>query len=164
MADIIMPHGGRLVHEEPVQSGWVDYNGHMNVAYYVLVFDHGTDAMLSLLNMGPHYRAETDSSDFVVESHITYMSEVLDGDPLQVATAMLAHDDKRLHLFHHMYHRDRGDLCATNEVMLVHVDMKSRRSAHFPPQILENLRSFAASQQSFERASQVGSVMGIKNG
>ena len=131
MADKFMMDGGRLIHEESVQSGWVDYNGHMNVAYYVLVFDNATDVFLDLFDMGADYRERTNSSDFVVESHITYMREVVENDPLQVSSLILGFDDKRMHMFHHMYHRDSGQLCATNELLLVHVDMKSRRSASF---------------------------------
>ncbi len=103
-----MPDGGRLLHEEQVQPAWVDYNGHMNVAYYVLVFDHGTDALLDLLDMGDDYRKKTNSSDFVVESHISYMREVVEGDSLQIATLLMGFDEKRMHLFHHMYHRNSG--------------------------------------------------------
>ena len=163
MTSTLMPEGGRLVHQEPVQSGWVDYNGHMNVAYYVLVFDHGTDALLELLNMGADYREKTNSSDFVVESHITYLREVVEGDPLQVASLLLGFDDKRMHMFHHMYHRESGELCATNEILLVHVDMESRRSATFPQIAKEGLQAYSGSQQDFQRPSQAGSVIQIRN-
>ncbi|MBT5562815.1 MAG: thioesterase-like protein [Rhodospirillaceae bacterium] len=162
MTAIFMGDGGRLVHEEIVDADWVDYNGHMNVAYYVLVFDHATDAMLELLDMGADYRERTDSSDFVIESHVSYLSEVVKEDPLQVTSLLLGFDDKRLHLFHHMYHRQSEQLCATIELMLVHVDMKSRRSAKFPGHVKENLRTFTENQQPFELPSQCGAVIGIR--
>ncbi len=157
-----MPEGGRLIHEESVQPEWVDYNGHMNVAYYVLVFDHGTDAVLDLLDMAADYRAETQSSDFVVESHITYLGEVHEKAPLQVASLLLGFDDKRMHVFHHMYHGESGQLCATNEIMMVHVDMKTRRSAPFPGQSKANLQACIENQPAFQRPPQAGSVIGIK--
>ncbi len=163
MSETIMPDGGKLIHEESVQSEWVDYNGHMNVAYYVLVFDHGTDAMLDLLEMGADYRARTDSSDFVVESHITYMREVVENDPLQVASLLLGFDDKRMHMFHHMYHGKTGELCATIELLLVHVDMKSRRSAPFPSSAMESLQTFSDNQHSFKRPLQVGSIIATRS-
>ena len=163
MAATLMPDGGMLVHEEGVQSDWVDYNGHMNVAYYVLVFDHGTDALLDVLDMGSGYRLQTDSSDFVVESHITYVREVVENDPLQVASLLLGFDEKRLHLFHHMYHAESGMLCATNELMLVHVDMTSRRSAPFPPLVRDGLATFSDNQKAFQLPAQAGSVIGIKS-
>ena len=162
MANILMPDGGRLVHEESVQPSWVDYNGHMNVAYYVLVFDHGTDALFELLDMGPDYRARTESSDFVVESHICYISEVVEGDPLQVASILLMHDKKRMHLFHHMYNGETGKLCATIELMVVHVDMISRRSSFFSEETLLNLRDYIKNQAAFRYPEQAGLVIGIK--
>lgn len=163
MADTLMPYRGRLVHEESVHCDWVDYNGHMNVAYYVLVFDHGTDALLELLGMGADYRKKTESSDFVVESHITYMREVVEGDPLQVASLLLGFDEKRMHLFHHMYHRESGELCATNEILMVHVDMKTRRSAPFPQMAGKGLQVFSDKQPPFMHPAQAGSVIGLKN-
>ncbi|HJN25099.1 MAG TPA: thioesterase family protein [Rhodospirillales bacterium] len=163
MADIIMPDGGRLLHEEQVQPAWVDYNGHMNVAYYVLVFDHGTDALLDLLDMGDDYRKKTNSSDFVVESHISYMREVVEGDSLQIATLLMGFDEKRMHLFHHMYHRNSGFLCATNELMMVHVDMESRRSALFPEVARQGLQIYSENQEPFQRPAQSGSVIEINN-
>ena len=164
MDEILMLDGGRLVHEETVLPEWVDYNGHMNVAYYVLVFDHGTDAFFDLMGMGAAYREQTQSSDFVVESHISYLGEVKEGDPLQVATLLFGFDKKRLHLFHHMYHADTGELCATNEIMIVHVDMNTRRSALFPMNIVDNLQAYSDRQPSFQIPRQAGSVIGIKNG
>lgn len=157
-----MADGGRLVHEEAVKAEWVDYNGHMNVAYYVLVFDHGTDALLETLDMGAGCRERTGGSDFVVQSHVTYLREVVEGDRLQVASLLLGFDDKRLHLFHHMYHAQDGRLCATNELMLVHVDMGSRRSAPFPPSTAENLRLLTEQQQTFQMPAQCGSVIAIR--
>jgi acyl-CoA thioester hydrolase len=162
MANILMPDGGRLVHEESVQSTWVDYNGHMNVAYYILVFDHGTDALFELLDMGPDYRARTESSNFVVESHICYIREVVEGDPLQVASILLMHDNKRMHLFHHMYNGETGQLCATIELMTVHVDMISRHSSFFLEETLLNLRNYIKDQATFRYPEQAGSVIGIK--
>ena len=164
MANILMPDGGRLVHEESVQSSWVDYNGHMNVAYYALVFDHGTDALFELLDMGPDYRARTESSDFIVESHIFYISEAVEGDILQVASILLTHDNKRMHLFHHMYNGETGKLCATIELMVVHVDMVSWRSTFFPEETLLNLRGYIKDQAAYRYPEHAGSVIRIKAG
>lgn len=164
MDEILMPDGGKLVHEERVRPEWVDYNGHMNVAFYVLVFDHGTDAFFDLVGMGDGYRRQTHSSDFVVESHISYLGEVMEGDPLQVGTLLFGFDQKRLHLFHHMYHAKTGDLCATNELMIVHVDMDTRRSGPFPKNVVDNLQAYFERQPPFSRPRQAGSVIGLKNG
>ena len=72
-----------------VEPGWIDYNGHMNVAYYVLAFDRATDRMLDLLDVGEAYRRRTEASFFVLESHITYDREVVADDPLRITTQIL---------------------------------------------------------------------------
>lgn len=116
-------------HEESVKEEWIDYNGHMNVAFYVLVFDHGTDAILERLGLGETYRKEEDKSIFVVESHLTYDQEVHKGDELLIKTCVMSFDSKRIHLFHEMYQKDTDVRCATNEIMALHIDMKLRKSA-----------------------------------
>ena len=157
-----MRNGERLVHEEKVKSNWVDYNGHMNVAYYVLIFDHATDAFFELLDMGEQYRNKTKSSNFVVESHVSYIREVVEGDLLQVACMLLNYDTKRIHLFHHMYNASNGELCATIELLIIHVDLVSRRSAVFPGEILKNLQIYLEDQKSFIFPEQAGSIIGLK--
>ena len=89
-------------YKEPVHSEWVDYNGHMNVAYYMLVFDHASDAFLDQIGLDQAFRDLTNSSVFVVEAHISYEKEVMEGDPLIVTTQVLDFDAKRIHLFHRM--------------------------------------------------------------
>lgn len=111
---------------------WIDYNGHMNVAFYVLVFDHSTDALLDKLGLGEDYREAQNKSFFVVESHVNYENEVKKDDLLVVKTKLLGYDTKRLHIFHEMYDGENGGRCATNEIMALHVDMEQRRTAIIP--------------------------------
>ncbi len=115
-------------HKETVHSDWIDYNGHMNVAYYVLVFDHATDAVLEKLELGEEYRQKQDKSFFVVESHVSYVQEVKKNESLVVKSSLVGYDDKRLHLYHEMFTGDGKHLCATNEVLALHVDMKLRKA------------------------------------
>lgn len=126
-------------HRETVDPGWVDYNGHMNVAYYVLVFDHATDAMLDRLGLGAAYRARTGRSVFVGEMHVRYLQEVLAGDELCVRTRLLAHDAKRAILFHEMSCPRHPTVVACNEVLCVHVDLEVRRAAPWPADIAARL-------------------------
>jgi acyl-CoA thioester hydrolase len=130
-------------HRETVQPAWIDYNGHMNVAYYVLVFDHASDALLETVGLGPNYTAGGEGSVFAVETHVTYDREVGEGDPLDVSTQVLGADDKRVHLFHTMYHARDGFVAATNEVLLLHVDMRARRVAPFPEPVRAALAAVA---------------------
>jgi len=143
-------------YEEIVRPEWIDYNGHMNVAYYLLVFDHAADALLDRLGLGLSYRNRENSSLFAVETHITYQREVLDGDRLAVDTRILGYDGKRLHLFHEMGHVGSGDLVATNEVMLLHVDMADRRATDFRPAALDRIESVYKFQQNNGMPSQAG--------
>ncbi|MBK8208871.1 MAG: thioesterase family protein [Rhodospirillales bacterium] len=113
----------RFVHRESVRPEWVDYNGHMNVAYYVLVFDHATDATLDQLGIGEAYRLDSGCSVFVGEMHVNYLREVVAGDELHVATRLLATDEKRLVMFHEMMCPPPARVVASNEVLCVHVDL-----------------------------------------
>ena len=103
----------------------------MNLAYYVLVFDGGTDAWLDLAGIGASYRESTGCSVFAVETHTLYREEVRLGAPLQVRTRLVASDGKRLHLMHEMLSADTE--VALQEVMFLHVDLGSRRSAPMAP-------------------------------
>jgi len=102
-------------HREVVRPEWIDYNGHMNVAYYVLVFDHATDAMRERLGLGEAYRAATGNTVYVLEAHLTYARELKEGDPMEIRTELLDRDAKRLHYFHRMFHARDNFLAATTE-------------------------------------------------
>ena len=115
-------------HRDHVQPEWLDGNGHMNLAYYVLVFDRGTDAWLDLAGLGAAYR-QTGRSVFAVESHILYRQEVGAGAPLLVRTRLAAAVGKRIHLLHEM-HSD-GVEVAVQEVLFLHVDLVTRRTIPF---------------------------------
>ncbi|MBK8175046.1 MAG: thioesterase family protein [Rhodospirillales bacterium] len=133
-------------YREPVRAEWVDYNGHMNVAYYVLVFDHATDAVLDQLGLGESYRSDTGCSVFVGEMHVTYRREVLLGDEMIVSSRVMAHDAKRVVLYHQMACPRVGDGVAGNEVLCVHVDLATRRTAPWPATHLTRLAAAVAGQ------------------
>jgi len=162
--NMLLDDSGALVtiHRETVQPEWIDYNGHMNLAYYVLVFDHATDQLFDMVGVGEAYRKETEKSLFVVESHITYDQEVALNAPLRVTTQILDCDEKRLHFFHRMYHEAEGFLAATTELMSLHVDLKSKRAAPFSRDALEKFRAINDAHNALECPKQVGRVMGIR--
>jgi len=107
----------------PVRPEWVDYNGHMSEAYYVLVFGYATDALYEHAGMGEDYRARSNCSLYTVESHIQYLREVSEGEVLEVETRVVGVDQKRLHFCHRM--TSAGNLLATTELMVVHVDTET---------------------------------------
>lgn len=150
------------LHQETVQPDWIDYNGHMNVAYYVLAFDHATDAFLDHVGLGRAYAEGEGGSVFVLEAHVTYERELTEGDPLRIATRLLDADAKRLHLFHAMYHAKDGFLAATNELLLIHVDLQDRRSAPLPEKIRGHLAALVEADRTLPRPPKVGRVIGLR--
>ena len=124
-----------VLYHTRVRPEWVDYNGHMSEAYYVLVFGYTTDAFLDLIGMDEIYRRRTGHSLYTLEAHISYLHEVGEGQALAVSTQVLGADGKRVRLFHTMNHADKGHLLATAELMLLHVDTTQPRAAPFAPEI-----------------------------
>lgn len=115
-----------------VQPGWIDYNGHMNVAYYVLAFDKATDGLLDHLGLGEAYRRATNCSIYVLEAHVTYDRELRLGAPIAIDTQLIDADAKRLHFFHRMTHGEEGYLAATSELLALHVDLAGPKAAPLP--------------------------------
>jgi len=148
-------------HRETVRREWVDYNGHMNVAYYVMVFDHGTDKLLDGLGLGRDYRDGNQRSVFVVEAHITYDRELHAGDKVVVTSRVLDRDARRLHVFHEMRRADDGSLAATNELLFLHVDMKARRSAPFPDDAAARIDAAIRARADLPRPDRVGRAVGL---
>ena len=145
-----------IEHEDTVRPEWVDYNGHMNLAYYVLIFDHATDALFDALDIGRSYCLERGKSNFVLETHTIYEREVGAGDPLRVRCRLLAADAKRLHFFHEMFHASEGFRSATQELVSLHVDLADRRAAPFPPDRAEAIAALLATQATLPVPDSVG--------
>ncbi|WP_431860854.1 thioesterase family protein [Azospirillum sp.] len=148
------------LHAETVRPEWIDYNGHMNVAYYLLAFDHATDAVLDHFGIGKDYAESQGRSMFVVEAHLTYAREVTQGDGLRFASTILAADAKRLHLFHEMRHAGEGFLAATAEFLLLHVDLADRRAAPFAEGTRARLAAAAQAHGDLPRPPQAGRAVG----
>ena len=152
------------LHRETVRPEWIDYNGHMNVAYYLLAFDHATDAVLDRFGIGKAYVAAEDRSLFVVDAHLTYAREVTEGTPLRFESLLLGADAKRLHLFHEMRHAEEGWLAATAEFMLLHVDLGTRKTGPFPATVAAALSEQAAAHASHPRPPQAGRAVARLDG
>lgn len=127
------------IHRTVVRPEWLDYNGHMNEAYYVLVFSEATDAFMAYSGQDAAYRERTGHTIYTLESHIVYVLEVGEGEPVCVETQLLSLDSKRYRLFHAMYREKTGDLLATGEHMLLNVDMNGPKSAPFEQDLASRL-------------------------
>lgn len=130
-------------HAAVVRPEWIDENGHMNMAYYVVVFDGAIDHLWAAIGLGAPYRERTQHGTFAAESHILYKAELLLGDGVQVSTQILAADSKRLHLAHEMRRVADGAMAAQQEVMLLHVNLQTRRVVPFLPDAAETVAAAA---------------------
>lgn len=144
------------LHSETVVGDWIDYNGHMNVAYYVLIFDHATDDLLETVGINAAYREAHNKSLFVAESHIVYKQEVLEGTQIEIETQILNADDKRLHLFQTMRESTSKQSAATIETLLVHVDLNIRKAAPFPDFLKSKLASHVKPQSTHPLPTHIG--------
>jgi acyl-CoA thioester hydrolase len=124
----LLPTGGRTVPRD-----WIDYNRHMMDGYYCVAFAEATEAFLDHVGLGPDYREQTGSSIYTVESHLCYVKSVREGENLRYSSQLLGADAKRLHVFHRMTQASSGDEVATNELMLLHVDVITERVTPMPP-------------------------------
>ena len=147
---------------QTVIEDWIDYNGHLNMAYYHVIFDRGVDHFFDYLGVGSVYARSGAGSCFSMEVHVNYLNEVALNDELEVRLQLLDFDSKRLHFFQEMYHKKEGYLAATSEQLSLHVDMRTRKTAAFPETVLATLEGVMAKHGALPTPPQVGRVIGIK--
>jgi len=141
---------------------WIDYNGHMNVAYYVLAFDQAVDYFLTHIGVGEAYNASGAGSTFTLQSNVRYLQEVKEGDPLRITVQLLDFDAKRAHYFMQMYHADDKFLSATAEQINMHIKFPERRSAPYPDATYAKLESMMADHSKLDSPDGVGAPLGIR--
>ena len=149
-------YGGRVLPE------WIDVNQHMNVAYYVLAFDLGVDALWSRFGITDSRIAKTQGSTFAVEAHVTYQAELKLGDEFLVTSEILAFDAKRIHQFQRMYRVSDEVQVATCEWMNLFVDLSVRKVATWPADILARIRAVAESQRDSDWPQEAGRRMAVR--
>ena len=118
-----------LLTTQKIIKEWTDYNGHMNLSYYILIFDMGAEVILSKFKMGEHSAKTTKKSTMVVETHTTYNQEVKEEDEVDVVLSHFDHDNKRLHYKLEMYDKAKDKLSATTEVLSLYIDLNIRKVA-----------------------------------
>lgn len=151
-----------VVQRTAVRPEWIDYNGHMNVAYYLLAFDLALDALFDRIGLTQAYRREHGVSTFALEVHLCYVREVRLDDPLRFEVQMLDLDEKRFHFLLFMIDDRTGDLCATAEWISAHMDMAARRMAPFRPDLLAPLQKIRAAHKDMPWPDQAGRKIGIR--
>jgi carnitine 3-dehydrogenase len=150
------------LHAPTVLPAWVDYNGHMSESCYLLVFGDNSDAFFRFIGIDESYRDQGGHSLYTVETHIHHVREVAQGEQLRLSLQLIDHDEKRVHIFHTMTHAPTGDVLATAEQMLVHVDMAQGRSSAMPVYLQERLQAISKAHSVLPRPAQLGQPMGIR--
>ncbi|OON80137.1 thioesterase family protein [Streptomyces tsukubensis] len=140
---------GLPLFRQAVQDDWIDYNGHLSEAYYVLVFGFATDALMEAVGLGQGYREDTGCSLYTVEAHVRYLSEVPRGSHLCVRTTVLGADTRKVRLLHEMFLTGlsggpEGSAVATEELFALHVDRDSGRSGPLPGAVQTGLGALVA--------------------
>ena len=137
-----------ILKTERVKKEWTDYNGHLNVAYYVDIFDIAADVMLDNFKMGGLSAQKEKKTTFVAEMHTIYKQEVRLGEEVETHLTYVDHDKKRIHYKLSMFHKDKKYLAATNEVLSLYVDLTKRKVVEFDPDRLNVMDDFIKSNSS----------------
>ena len=143
-------------HRECVRAEWIDYSRHMNIGYYLLPFENASSAFCFYLDLSRPYRERTNHALFAAETHVTFEHEVREGAPLRFTTQLLDWAPKWINCFHCMYHAEEGFLAATNQIVFVHVDLSTRRSAPMPPKTQQLLAKICEAHSSLPMPPQAG--------
>lgn len=151
-----------IVPDQSLEPQWIDYNGHLNMAFYNVLFDRGVDHLYDALGIGEEYVRSGGGSCFTLEVHLNYLDELTLQDPVSVALQLIDFDAKRLHYFLTMTNTTTGGLAATSENLAMHVDMSTRRSAPFPDSALKHIAELHESHASLPDPDQLGHVIAIK--
>ena len=131
-----------ILKTEKVIKEYTDYNNHLNVAYYVRIFDIAADVMLDNFNMGGESAKKDKKTTFVAEMHTIYNQEVKLGEEVETHVTYIDHDKKRIHYRLSMFHKEKKYLAATNEVLSLYVDLSQRRVTEFDPDRLKLMDDF----------------------
>ncbi len=143
---------------------WIDYNGHMNVAYYVLAIDKATDDIFDRLSMGLELVRTRRMGPMALVNQIHYLDELLEGQPFCCDLQLLDADHKRMHYFVTMQHLAKGTVAATFEGLSINVDLEARRSAPYPDDIRARLEAMLLAHAGLPRPPQIGAGIGIRRG
>lgn len=147
-----------------VRAEWADYNGHLNMAYYHVLFDGALDVVLEPLGLGPEVARATGSSVFTVQAQVHYLRELHAGDVVRVETRLIAHDDKRLHYVQTMRAEGSDQPAAVTENLLLHVNLATRRAAPWPAVVAERIARAVAAHEMLPLPEQVGRRVGLRRG
>jgi acyl-CoA thioester hydrolase len=149
------------LHRATVIPAWVDYNNHLNDGYYTVIFSDATTALMAHIGLGPAERQATHHTLFTLEMHTNYLLEVKGGAEVRIDTQLLGYDAKRLHIFHTMHRGNEAEIVATNEQMLMSIDMAGPKGASWLPPVRGKIDAIWQSHKDLPRHKNAGRSIGL---
>jgi acyl-CoA thioester hydrolase len=147
-----------------VEPTWIDYNGHLNMAYYMVMFDRAVDQAFSQVGLGPDYLATRGHSYFTAETHTVYLRELPAHENIRVTVQLVDHDAKRIHAYLEIHQEAESWISATCEKLFLHVDMDTKKVVPFPDDILASLGEMQAKHGLLPRPKGLGRSIGLGAG
>jgi acyl-CoA thioester hydrolase len=147
-----------------VDPAWIDFNGHLNMAYYNVLFDRAVDEAFELVGVGPSYVQRRRRSFFTAEVHLRYLRELHLGDPVRVTLQLLDYDRKRLHFFEQLFHATDGWVSATSENLSLHVDLEAKKAVAFSDAVADRLALMKAAHAMLPRPEVAGRSIEMPDG
>lgn len=144
-----------------LEPSWLDYNGHLNMAYYNVLFDQAIDLLFAQLGCGEIYRVEENMSFFTAEAHVCYIRELKPDSLVRTDIRVVDCDDKRLHVFEELYHQD-GWLSATSETLLLHINMNGPKVTSMPAALSAKMTDLKTAHAQLPANDRIGRSIGIK--
>ena len=157
-----MPHNPELpAYSDTVRAEWVDYNGHLRDAFYMLIFSFATDRLIDLIGLDAPARNARERSIYTLEAHLNYLHEIKEGAQVRVEMRLIGHDAKRMHVYLEMFAGDAAEPVAAGEQMLVHVDTRGPRAVAFDADVAARVRELADAHAALPPAAYAGRTIGL---
>ena len=151
-----------VVYRNQVQPDWIDYNGHLNDAYYVVAFSQGLDGFMEAIGLDAEFREQHQVSMFTLQCMTHYFKEIDEGEAFIITCQLINHDHNKVHLYLQMWHSDTGEEHAAFEALMLHMDMRQRRSATWLPETEEKVIAQFTQDQQRPQPDKVGAGIGIR--
>ena len=143
-----------------VKSEWIDHNGHMNVAYYLVAFDEAIGDLFRSLGLDRNYRKKNKIATYCGDFHIRYVRELHEHAPLKIQSQLIACDEKRIHLCQSMYHASENYLAAQSEVIYLHIDLNTKRVGPMADGLFTRVNTMCEEHSALPKPDNLGRVIG----
>ena len=146
--------------QQNVKPEWIDHNGHMNVAFYLVAFDDSIGSLFRFLGLDRKYRESHKVATYCGDFHIRYVRELHEGDPLTITTQLISCDEKRVHLCQSMFHENEGYLAAQSEVIYLHIDLQTIRVVSMGAELFARIKAMCNAHSVLPKPSNLGRLIG----